>query len=1368
MVGGEQAMLAKPSVRGYLRFWSSQQEPSLLLYSAMDLQLPLEQRAKVEEFQRKHRVALLTLVFTDLVGSTQLKQRLGDSKGVQLIQRYRSSVRQILRVFTDAEEIETAGDSFFLVFAKPSDAVRFSLLLQSNLSGVTAEIQELLPNRIGIHVGEVFVEEHHDAGKAKDLYGIQVDVCARVMSLAAADQILMTRSVFDNSRQILKGQDIEGVGALSWLNHGPYLLKGVEEPMEICEVGELNRAVLKPPSDSEKVHRFVSPDAEPVWGWRPAIGQGVPGTSWVLEEKLGEGGFGEVWLGQHKTTKQRRVFKFCFRADRVRSLKREMTLFRVMKERLGEHPHIVGVQDVYLEEAPYYLTMEYVAGRDLKTWSEERGGIGAIPLEVRLEIVAQVAEALQAAHDAGVIHRDVKPGNILIVKSGRRNAETGSPRSKIQSSKTELAQPLTLDLELNVKLTDFGIGQVISDEFLAGVTRAGFTETMVGSTASQLGTQVYMAPELSVGQSASPRSDIYSLGVVLYQLLVGDFSRPVTTDWAKEIADPLLREDLEHCFAGNPDNRFSGAIQLAKQLRGLPERRREWERKQAETAARERAAYRRGVKRAAWVAAAILMVVGGLALFAWGQFRITRHVLYSANMNLAQRAWEENNVGLLKRLLEETETYPDRGFEWYYWQRLTHLDARTLRHGYPLLIARFTPDGKRIVTAAYDKVVVWEAASGRELFTIKGHSTGRGSIAGIQSFALSLNGKWIVTGSWDSTAKVWDATNGRALLTLKGHRGQVTSVAISQDGRTIVTGSVDDTAKIWEAASGRELFTLEGHPESVSFVAFASDQKVVTHSATMTKVWDAASGRELRTLESDTNSMNVRRVALSPDGQRIVMAGSDGAAKVWDTSTGKELLTLKDQSGKIRSIAFSPDGKWIVSGGTDGLAKLWETLNGQELLTLNGHGGAVESVAFSMDGSRLITGNRDRTATVWDVASGREMLTLKGHSHQITSLAFSPDGARVVTGSDDHTAKVWGVPELPERERLGDPITLKGVTNSIRSVAFSRDGQRIVTANINLTATVWDAATGRDLVILHAQSGVAPPVTISLDGQRIVTGTRDKDNGKVGMTAKVWDASSGRELITLKGHSDEVTTAAFSPDGRRILTGSKDMTAKVWEAANGRELFTLKGHKHEIYSVAFSRDGQRVFTGDENGAMLMQWDAASGRKLRTLRWKDYWIRSVAFSSNNHPIVLTGTYMIGDSASQPAIIKVRDADSGRELLTLDDYYRDQIISYDFYSDGGRLVTGSRDKIANVWKTASGRAVLTLKGHGGEVSPVVFSPDGQRILTVSSDGIAKVWEAASREQAAGWKDEEKEAAKRFAAEGATRRERLKDFLTEFFRR
>jgi serine/threonine-protein kinase len=574
-------------------------------------------RSRVDAARREQRTGVVTLVFTDIVGSTALKQQVGDRQAVALMQEHHAQVRALLPSFVGAREISSAGDSFFLVFAKPSEAVKFALLLLGRLRQSARAGLPALADRVGIHVGEVVFEQDASAASPNDFYGIHVDICARVMGLAGADQILLTRSAFDNARAVLRGEDVPGVGELRWANHGPYLLKGVEEPVEICEVRAAEGA-LTAPATTEKAQRHVSADAEPVLGWRPAVDQVVPNTQWLLERKLGEGGFGEVWLGRHRAMKERRVFKFCFRADRVRSLKREMTLFRVLKERVGEHPNIVGLREVYFDDPPFYVVMDYVEGRDLAQWCEQQGGADRVPLESKLEIAAQISDALQAAHDAGVIHRDVKPGNILV-----RGEGIGAKGETESGANGSLDQPITArPSPITAKLSDFGIGQVVSGQALEGITQTGFTQTIVADvSSSHAGSQMYMAPELLAGSPATTRSDIYSLGVVLYQLLTGDFKRPVTTDWAKDIPDALLRDDLKQCFAGNPHERFAGVGQLAQRLRRWSERRTELERQGLEQRAMERAAYRRGMLRAAGAAVLVVAVIAALAFAAREQSR---------------------------------------------------------------------------------------------------------------------------------------------------------------------------------------------------------------------------------------------------------------------------------------------------------------------------------------------------------------------------------------------------------------------------------------------------------------------------------------------------------------------------------------------------------------------------------------------------------------------------------------------------------------------------------------------------------------------------------------------------------------------------
>ncbi len=545
-------------------------------------------RQQIEEFRVRHRTGVLTLLFTDMVESTRLKQELGDAMGSQLIRQQQNTVRAVLVRYPDAQEISTAGDSFFIVFSRPSDAVRFALHLHAELRTVFHETPRPIMVRIGIHMGEVFIQEKQDAG-GMDVLGIQVDTASRVMSLASGGQTLMTRSVFDNSRTVLRGEEFAGLAEIAWLEHGAYRFKGVDHPYGICETGEAGYASLTPPADSEKAHRVVSADQEPVLGWRPAVDQEIPtAPGWTLVEKLGEGGFGEVWKARHKTLKEARVFKFCFRADRVRSLKREVTLFRLLKQQIGEHPNIVRIYDVFFDEPPYYIVMETVDGRDLSHWWQDRQGRDRLPQQTRLEIVAQVADALQAAHDAGIIHRDIKPSNILV--SQKHN------------------------VEVQVKLTDFGIGQVVDPGILDGKTKAGFTETFLGTEmTSRSGTHLYMAPELVAGQPASTRSDIYSLGVVLYQLVTGDLTRSLAPDWRKDVHDPLLADIMAPCFAGNPTERYAGASELGKKLRRIEEIRADLQESQRHA---EAAAARKRTLRFLYTATAIFLAVAALLL--WG------------------------------------------------------------------------------------------------------------------------------------------------------------------------------------------------------------------------------------------------------------------------------------------------------------------------------------------------------------------------------------------------------------------------------------------------------------------------------------------------------------------------------------------------------------------------------------------------------------------------------------------------------------------------------------------------------------------------------------------------------------------------------
>jgi len=438
-----------------------------------------------------------------------------------------------------------------------------------------------------------------------------------------------------------------------------------------------------------------------------------------------------------------------------------------------------------------------------------------------------------------------------------------------------------------------------------------------------------------------------------------------------------------------------------------------------------------------------------------------RRQWYAASSNLMQPAWDTGQVGRLRALLAETEAYPDRGFEWYYWQRLCHLEQHTLiGHRHEVTSMSWSPDGTRLATGSWDGTAkVWEAASGRELLTLSGFA------GQVNSVSWSPDGTRLATGNQDGMARVWDATGGRALLALMGDADPVLSVSWSRDGTRLATGGEDNTARVWDAASGRELLTLTGHTSWVTSVSWSPDgTRLATGSMDGTaKVWDAAGGRELLTLKGHTSY--VYSVSWSPDGTRLATGGEDNTARVWDAAGGRELLTLKGHTKRVNSVSWSPDGNRLATGSFDGTAKVWEAAGGRVLFTLKGHTGEVGSVSWSPidqplamsvswspDGTRLATGSGDGTAKVWDAAGGRELLTLKGHSNGVNSVAWSPDGTRLATGSSDGTAKVSDA--AGGRELL----TLQGHTGQVRSVAWSPDGQRLATGSWDGTAKVWDAA----------------------------------------------------------------------------------------------------------------------------------------------------------------------------------------------------------------------------------------------------------------------------------------------------------------------
>jgi class 3 adenylate cyclase len=487
------------------------------------------------------------MLFTDIVGSTALKERHGVPAYSEALSIHN---RHFERVARDCHLtiLQNMGDGYFAEAGGIAEAIRFALLFQAAMRlGPWSEVH--LTTRVGIHAGEISAV---DSMGGSGIVAPAADLAARVMSLATGGQILLTRFVFDEARHFIREHPpIEGVAPppLGWLAHGPYLLKGGSDPVEIFEVGAEGFAPLCPPPDGEKAKRAIRPGEEETLGWRPAKGLEIPGRpGWHLIELLGAGGFGEVWAGEHNKLRQLRAFKFCFDDERLRALKREVTLFRLLRSALGERDDIVCIHEIKLDAPPFYLESDLAPHGNLLQWAEKQGGLDQIPLDQRIRLVAHTATALAAAHSIGVLHKDIKPTNILIF-----DGPDGEPRPR---------------------LVDFGIGALAEASVLGqyGVTGAGFTRATIQHST---GTPTYSPPEYVAGKPYTIQGDIYGLGVLLYQLVTAHPLEPLAVGWERDIADPLLREDIAACVDGDPARRLSNAAELAERLRNLEKRRAE-------------------------------------------------------------------------------------------------------------------------------------------------------------------------------------------------------------------------------------------------------------------------------------------------------------------------------------------------------------------------------------------------------------------------------------------------------------------------------------------------------------------------------------------------------------------------------------------------------------------------------------------------------------------------------------------------------------------------------------------------------------------------------------------------------------------------
>lgn len=1222
-------------------------------------------------------------MFTDIVESTHLKQRLGDTRAVALFEQHDAAIRSLLSEYFGAKELGVAGDSFTLSFLDAADALLFSLRLHAALEKIGAEDGVELRLRIGIHIGDLLVDESLQSGRP--IAGMALDVCARIMSLGDGGQTLLSRLAFDESRRALSQPASLSMGAYEWLSHGMYQLKGAEEPLEICEVGLPGQAPLKAPAHAEKARRLSTPDGELVLGWRPAVGRDVPGTSWKLERPLGEGGFGEVWLGRHTVLKERRVFKFCFRADRVRSLKREVTLFRVLRESAGQHPHIVNVHDVYLNEPPFYVAMDFVEGNAFSTWIASHGGFENVPMESCVEIVAQVADALQAAHEAGVLHRDVKPGNILL------------------SGTVEAPQ---------AKLSDFGIGQVLSIEVLGGVTAHGLTQTLVGSSSAS-GTQMYLAPEVVRGQPSTPQSDIYALGVVLYQAYVGDFQQPLTTDWEEAIHDTQIREDLRKCFASDPSKRFASAERLAESLRAIPERRAAAAARREEVAAAERRAFRAGVLRTVFGALAAIALFIGLALFAWAKANQA-----SKSATVAENARRRADSLLEHERQLRAETLFENG-------------KSPLALAYLAGVVRQNPNqvsaAERLVYGLLQRPLAWPVTT-----TLPHESY-------IDDLAFTTDGTGLIVLT-AKTMQLWDiATGKKRFPSLPVGGSQIT---LSRNGtHAVVAGDaaqlIDlETFKVvqrWERRPGSsvdgERF-VDFHPKGAAVAVLdGSDELTLRDPVSGQQI-----GAPLRT------GAPLVRALFSPDGKSLAVGDLTGRLWLWDFPAQEKPRWRALLPGRIRSMAWNQASSRIAVGAENGSFRLLDVEKELSLPPTGSDWGAVVyDVAFSPDDRELCGVTQNHGVYLRSVESGEVTGHIEGDGYAVLQAQYTADGSMLVVRTGEGLVKFY---DAKTRRQLMDPLEFNAFP---RTIQLSPDGASLAIGGADGNAQVWriDARSIKPLrvhnqgraALAQFQGGGKQLLTSGTDGHIRLVNLEDSKGRKViadlSKPVKTFAAAEGTIVAITEGDTTwrlnrlpdgnwtepqqlvPARDVRFSSDGSHFILQRVDNTVQLFETASGKAISDPVGTK--VTDAVICRGG-RDLVWLEGDTRIRRLDVAT-RKI-----SDTPIAHKA-SIGRLSVSPSGNWLASISEDVAALWNLQ-SDAPPKYLP----HGNTVTTFEFSADDQWAVATSGHRAAHVWRLPEGiRMPESLMGGGHLVSQARFVPgDSRRVWTVDYQAI-RFWDA-----------------------------------------
>lgn len=987
-----------------------------------------------------------------------------------------------------------------------------------------------------------------------------------------------------------------------------------------------------------------------------------------------------------------------------------------------EHPSIVPVYELgRRRDGTVYYTMKLVRGRTLTQAFQD-----ARTLRERLDLLPHIIDLCHAvgyAHSRNVIHRDIKPGNVMIGEFGETvvlDWGLAKVRGKEDVHASQIEQTLRT---LRIKQSGSAV------------------QTADGAV---LGTPVFMPPEQARGdiKNVTERSDVYSLGAVLYTMLAGQF--PYGGKTPSEVLGQVLNQDPQPIESIEPDVPPELVAICRRAMARDPQKRYANGKELAEELARFQtgalvSAYSYGFQEHLWrfvrrhkaliaTTSVFLVVLAAVGAYSYvrvshernvainardnereqrlltveardrerAQREVAEQQLYLASVLLAQNQIAERRYDLAAETLERAPA-AYRNWEWEYLGRLGHGDAWTFT-GHELAVedVAMAPSGGIALSGSNDGTVrVLDADSGQELRVLE-------RFDGWMSYLrINADGSRALTITSSGPPRLWNLETMELLTPLDQHPDEVISAWFSPDGRWVASGSSDGTIHVRSAASGEIVSTI-ATGERLQDVVFnpGADSLAVVGPGQRVSVREIETGNQIAEFTLPEGYPD--EVCFSPDGQWLAVAHK-GTVTIWQCSDYALATSLPDLGATIVNVRFSPDSSVLATGGIDGTIRLWRASDGWATSVTMTHDDAVTDLEFLHSPLRLVSASADHTIRIWDMTTGEEMRRFEGHSGPVRQIAASADGLAILSSSDDGTVKSWRLsPDPTVAERL-----MTGHTERIHSLEQRPVTEELLSVSEDGSARVWSVVSGEQQLLLESRHGEIFCGAWSPDGQVIATGTNSQ-------AVYTWDAATGKLGLTLDAHEGPVSGVCFNPSGLQLLSLSWDKTGILWDLRTGSKVYTFEAPEGRWGVAAFRPDGSLIAVPADGYAVGLR-DANSGSMTDRLEGHSDRVNAIQFSPNGARLL---------TVSRDATGRIWDMETRTLEYTLAGH-ENSVEDGAFSPDGNLVLTASTDGTARLWNADSGTQLHVLEGHGAPVSAVEFL-NNDRAITASYDGTTRIWD------------------------------------------